>query len=159
MKRFLDGVLKVNSWMQAIAAISLTLIILLTTVGCPGQDLRKAHTGRRRNHRYLRRSCRRLYGPYHLLDERPYPGRFCAEWLPRWARNVRRDRHAMHGDRFVPPDQLELHEDRDGLLDKGRGFGNTPRAPVSRLLRPCRLLSCAFNCALLRYPEDFRRKL
>ncbi len=32
MKRFLDGVLRVNIWMQTVAAIALTLIILLTTV-------------------------------------------------------------------------------------------------------------------------------
>ena len=32
MKRFFGAVVKINSWMQAVAAIALTLIILLTTV-------------------------------------------------------------------------------------------------------------------------------
>ncbi len=45
MKRFLDGVLKINLWMQTIAATCLTFMILLTTLDIVGRIFGKPIPG------------------------------------------------------------------------------------------------------------------
>src|SRR5208283_5040723 len=99
--------------------------------------------------------CRRLHHPYHLLDERPYSGRLRPELAPRMGKERRRGGDAMRGHWPLSPGKLEFPEDRDRLLDKGRGVGNTSRAPVPRLLWSGGLFFRSLDRALLRYPEDF----
>ncbi len=88
MKRFLDGVLKVNIWMQAIAAISLTLIILMTTVDVLARLFGKPLPGAVEIIAILGGIVAGFTTPITSWMKGHIQVDFVLNWLPRWARNA-----------------------------------------------------------------------